>query len=50
MNIADINVLVDIILGGEYFDDVLARADVNEDREINIADISVLIDIIFSAD
>ena len=50
VNIADINVLVDIILGGEYFDDVLARADVNEDREINIADISVLIDIIFSAD
>ena len=50
VNIADINVLVDIIMGGEHPDDVLARADVNEDLEINIADISVIVDIILSSD
>ena len=50
VNIADINVLVDIVLGGEYMDDVMARADVNEDREVNIADISALVDIILSSD
>lgn len=48
VNIADINVLVDIVLGGTYDDDVMARADVNNDGETTVADITVLIDIILN--
>ena len=46
VNIADINALINIILGGEADDATLIRADVNEDGEINIADVNALIDII----
>ena len=46
VNIADINALIDIILGGYADEATLKRADVNEDAEINIADINALIDII----
>gem|GEM_PF-2096088 len=43
VNIADINVVIDLILDGNGF---TAAADVNNDGEINIADINVIIDII----
>jgi hypothetical protein len=46
VNIADINALINIIMGGSADDDTLKRADVNEDDEINIADINALIDLI----
>ena len=49
VGIADINVLIDIVLGGRHDKDVMARADVNEDGEVNIADISALIDIILKS-
>jgi formylglycine-generating enzyme required for sulfatase activity len=42
VNIADINVVIDVILGGGSN----AAADVNGDGEINIADINAIIDII----
>ena len=45
VNIADVNAVIDIILGGN--DDTIA-ADVNGDGEINIADINAIIDIILS--
>jgi len=45
VNIADVNAVIDILLGGN--DDTTA-ADVNGDGEINIADVNVLIDIILS--
>ena len=45
VNIADVNALIDIILGGNG--DITA-ADVNGDGEINIADINAVIDIILS--
>ena len=45
VNIADVNAVISIILGGN--DDTIA-ADVNGDGEINIADINALIDIILS--
>ena len=45
VNIADVNAVIDIILGGN--DDTIA-ADVNGDGEINIADINAVIDIILS--
>ena len=42
VNIADVNAVIDVILGGISN----PRADVNEDNEINIADINAVIDII----
>ena len=45
VNIADVNAVIDIILGGN--DDTPA-ADVNGDGEINIADINAVIDIILN--
>ena len=46
VNIADINTLIDIILGGGADVDMLKRADVNGDSEVNVADINSLINII----
>ena len=46
VNIADVNALIDIILGGK--DDSEGRSDVNEDGEVNIADVNALIDIILT--
>ena len=48
MNIADVNTLIDIILGGHFDDQTMLRADVNEDGEIGIADINAVIDIILN--
>ena len=44
VNIADINALIAIILGGE--DNSEGRSDVNGDGEVNIADINAVIAII----
>jgi len=48
VNIADVNALIDIILGGEASATMMERADVNEDGEVNIADVNTLIDIILN--
>ena len=48
VNIADVNAVIDIILGGSANEATMQRADVNKDGEINIADINSLIDIILS--
>ena len=45
VNIADVNVAIDIILGGNSS---TSAADVNGDGEINIADINAVIDIVLS--
>ena len=45
VNIADVNALIDIILGGNGD---MTTADVNGDGEINIADVNAVIDIILS--
>lgn len=47
VNIADVNELVNIILGGE--DTSEGRSDVNHDQEVNIADVNRVMDIIFSS-
>ena len=46
VNIADVNVIIDIILGRTVPADVMSRADVNGDGEVNIADVNAIIDII----
>ena len=46
INIADINALIDILLGSTPDLDTARRADVNYDNEINIADVNVLINYI----
>jgi len=48
VNIADINTLVNIILGHVYDGQTMLRADVNEDGEINISDINMVLSIITS--
>lgn len=48
INIGDINVLINIVLGGTVDDETNKRADVNGDSEIGIADINQLISIILS--
>ena len=44
VNIADVNKLIDIIMGGFANYDTRHRSDVNYDNEINIADINSIID------
>ena len=46
VNVADINTVLDIILGGAADDVTKKRADVNGDLEISLADVNVLIDTI----
>ena len=46
VNIADVNLLIDIILGGKVDEETMARADVNEDGEITLGDIAAVLDII----
>lgn len=48
VNIADINTLNDIILGGHVDELTRGRADVNGDHEVSIADVNAVIDIILS--
>lgn len=46
IGIADVNALIDIILGANADDCTRWRADVAEDNEINLADVNAVIDII----
>ena len=46
VNIADVNIVIDLILGGTADEGILKRADVNGDGEIGIADSNFIIDII----
>ena len=48
VTIADVNVVVDIILGGRVDKETMKRADVNEDGEITIADVSLIISLILN--
>lgn len=46
VSIADVNVVIDILLGFVSSEPYEGRADVNNDQEISIADVNVLIDIL----
>ena len=46
VSIADVNVVIDILLGFTSSEPYEGRADVNNDNEISIADVNVLIDIL----
>ena len=48
VNVSDINVVIDIILGGHTDNDTKRRADVNNDGEVSLSDINMLIDAILS--
>jgi hypothetical protein len=48
VNVADVNSLNDIVLGGKTDEATFKRADVNSDGEVNLADINALINIILS--
>ena len=48
INIADVNALIDIILGSRVDECTRWRADVNADMEVNIADVNALINMILS--
>ena len=48
VNIADVNALIDIILGYHADEAMMKRADVNNDGEISIGDVTALIDILLS--
>lgn len=49
VNVADVNAVIDIILGGTADDNTSTRADVNGDDEVNIADVNTLIDLILAS-
>ena len=44
INISDVSMLIDILLGGFANYDMLQRADANQDKEVTIGDVSQLID------
>jgi glycosidase len=46
VSIADVNVVIDILLGFTSSEPYEGRADVNNDNEVSIADVNVLIDIL----
>ena len=46
ITVADINVVIDIILGRRYNEETMRRADVNCDGEITVADINAIIELI----
>ena len=46
VNIGDVTMIINVILGGDIDADMLARADVNGDGEVNISDVNRVIDII----
>ena len=46
VNIADLNLLINVILFGSDDTELLKRADVNNDGEINIGDVNALLDLI----
>ena len=46
VNVSDINVVIDIVLGGKVDNDTRRRADVNNDGEVSLSDINMIIDVI----
>lgn len=46
VSVADVNAVIDIILGSAADEDLRHRADVNRDNEISVADINSIIDVI----
>jgi hypothetical protein len=49
VNIADVNLLIDIILGGKVDAETMARADVNGDGEVTLGDVTAILDIILTS-
>ena len=50
VTISDVNLTIDIILGGNASEDLRLRADVNGDSEVTISDVNAIIDIILNGE
>ena len=48
VNISDVTMLIDVLLGRDVDDEMFNRCDLNNDGEINISDVTALIDILLS--
>ena len=48
VNLSDINVLINILVGGKADEALRRRADVNGDGDVNISDLNVILNIILS--
>lgn len=48
VTISDVNLAIDVILGGDTDDQTKSRADVNKDGEVTISDINAIIDFILN--
>lgn len=46
VSLADVNAIIDVILGATGDDGLASRADVNDDGEVSLADINAVIDVI----
>ena len=49
INIATINAIINVILGGHVDDDILRQLDFNQDGEISIADVNAVVKIILES-
>ena len=49
VSVADINMLVNLVLGGSADEATMKRADVNNDREISVADINTLVELVLKS-
>lgn len=47
VSVADINAIIEVILGKPVGQDLYARADVNEDKEVSLADVNDVVGVIF---
>ena len=50
VTISDVNLTIDVILGGNASEDLRLRADVNGDGEVTISDVNAIIDIILNGE
>ena len=46
VSVADVNAVLDVILGGENDEQLHQRADVNRDGEVSVADVNSIVDVI----
>ena len=48
LSVADVTTLIDILVSGDYDDELIQIGDLNNDLELSVADVTTLIDILIS--